>query len=93
MSGDEVSVVIVQTAAVSFIVLPMFETTLASQSARKSGWRSGCQEDDGSGFKAEERGKGHRGRHRNRTGGRRIKHPGGIAKANRKPADRFIPQK
>jgi hypothetical protein len=41
MSGEGVSVAIVQIAAVSFIVVPIFETTLASQSARKSGWRSG----------------------------------------------------
>ncbi len=39
--GEPVSVVIVQTAAVSFIVVPMFETMLPSQSARKSGRRSG----------------------------------------------------
>ena len=41
MSGDGVSVAIVQMAAVSFIVVPMFETTLASHSARKRGWRMG----------------------------------------------------
>ena len=41
MSGDGVSVAIVQIAAVSFIVVPIFEMTLAIQSARNSGRRSG----------------------------------------------------
>ncbi|GAA5116535.1 hypothetical protein GCM10023212_03340 [Luteolibacter yonseiensis] len=39
--GDPVSVVIVHTAAVSFIVVPMFETMLPSQSALNNGNRSG----------------------------------------------------
>jgi len=45
MIGDEVIVAIVHTAAVSFIVVPMFDTTLASHTARKSGCRNGIQGD------------------------------------------------
>jgi hypothetical protein len=41
--GDPLIVVIVHTAAVSFIVVPMFETMLPSHNARNNGSRSGDQ--------------------------------------------------
>ena len=46
IAADAESVVIVHTAAVSFMVLPTFETTLPIHSARKSGSFSGCQGDE-----------------------------------------------
>jgi len=44
--ADPVSVVIVHTAAVSFIVVPMFDTMLPNHSARNNGMRSGDRADD-----------------------------------------------
>ena len=44
--AEPVSVVIVHTAAVSFIVVPMLETMLPSHSARNSGKRSGDEAED-----------------------------------------------
>src|SRR5665811_1428408 len=45
MIGDGVIVAIVHTAAVSFIVVPIFDTILASHTARNSGWRRGIHGD------------------------------------------------
>jgi hypothetical protein len=43
--GEAVSVVMVQIAAVSFIVVPMFEMTLPIHKARNNGKRRGDQAD------------------------------------------------
>ena len=47
MSGDGASPVMSQAALASCIHVPTFETHEASQSARKTGWASGLQADEG----------------------------------------------
>jgi hypothetical protein len=47
MSGDGASPVMSHAALASCIQVPTFETHEASQSARKTGWASGLQADEG----------------------------------------------
>ena len=47
MSGEGASPVMSHAALVSCIHVPTFETHEASQSARKTGWASGLQADEG----------------------------------------------